>query len=435
LLHERCGRAPQPEQGFAPRLPAKPVPAASLAFEKPEWGGHRRSITPDLARPVHTEPLPRQQAEVVVVGGGVMGACLAYYLACEGRDVLVLERDEANFQASGANAGSLHVQLLSFDFGAKAEAGGGPAAQTLPLGPASVALWRELERDAGSDFEITTTGGLMVADSPQGMAFLRAKAALERRFGIVNEIVDAAALRDLAPAIAEDMLGAEYAPEEGKINPLRATYGVLEAARARGARFLRGVSVQRIEREGAGWRIGTSRGEVEAGAVVNAAGPWSREVGAMVGLDLPVHSAPLQMIVTETAPPLVKHLVAHADRHLSLKQAATGGLIIGGGWTATHDPQRRFNTTLRSSVEGNLWVAQRVVPQIRGLRVLRTWAAMNINIDGAPILGPAPGVPGFHNAVTSNGYTLSPVVARMTVDAMLGRAPSFDPRPYSLARF
>ena len=155
----------------------------------------------------------------------------------------------------------------------------------------------------------------------------------------------------------------------------------------------------------------------------------------MVGLDLPVHSAPLQMIVTETAPPLVKHLVAHADRHLSLKQAATGGLIIGGGWTATHDPQRRFNTTLRASVEGNLWVAQRVVPQIRGLRVLRTWAAMNINIDGAPILGPAPGVPGFHNAVTSNGYTLSPVVARMTVDAMLGRATAFDPRPYSLARF
>ncbi|MGA1327008.1 MAG: FAD-dependent oxidoreductase [Rubrivivax sp.] len=435
LLHERCGRAPQPEQGFAPRLPAKPVPAASLAYEKPEWGGHKRSITPDLARPTHTEPLPPQQADVVVIGGGVMGACLAYYLACEGRDVLVVERDEANFQASGANAGSLHVQLLSFDFGAKAEAGGGPAAQTLPLGPASVALWRELEHDCGADFEISTTGGLMVADTPQGLDFLRAKAALERRFGIVNEIVDAATLRDLAPAIAEDMLGAEYAPQEGKINPLRATYGVLEAARARGARFVRGASVQRITHEGGRWRIGTTRCDIEAGAVVNAAGPWSREIGALVGLDLPVHSAPLQMIVTETAPPLVKHLVAHADRHLSLKQASTGGLIIGGGWTATHDARRRFNTTLRSSVEGNLWVAQRVVPQIRGLRVLRTWAAMNINIDGAPILGQAPGLPGFHNAVTSNGYTLSPVVARLTVDAMLGRSTPFDLAPYSLARF
>jgi glycine/D-amino acid oxidase-like deaminating enzyme len=150
---------------------------------------------------------------------------------------------------------------------------------------------------------------------------------------------------------------------------------------------------------------------------------------------LPVHSAPLQMIVTETAPVLVKQLVAHADRHLSLKQAATGGLIIGGGWTASYDDKRRFNTTLRQSVEGNLWVAQRVLPQMQGLRVLRTWAAMNINIDGAPILGEAPNVKGFYNAVTSNGYTLSPVVARMTVDLLQGRPTLFDPLPYSLNRF
>ena len=435
LMQETTGRVREPEDLFAPRLPAKPVPAACMAFEKPEWGGHKRSITPNLARPTETEALPPQEADVVVIGAGVMGACLAYYLAQEGRDVLLLERDEANLQASGANAGSLHVQLLSFDFGAKAEAGGGPAAQTLPLGPASVQLWRQLEQASGEDFEISTTGGLMVADSLAGMAFLKAKAALERKFGIDNEIIDAADLHALAPALSRDMLGAEYAPQEGKINPLKATYGVLKAARALGARFHRGASVQRIEKVGSGWSISTTRGVIQAGTIINAAGPWSREVAAMVGLDLPVHSAPLQMIVTETAPVLVKQLVAHADRHLSLKQASTGGLIIGGGWTAAYDDKRRFNTTLRQSVEGNLWVAQRVLPQMQGLRVLRTWAAMNINIDGAPILGEAANVKGFYNAVTSNGYTLSPVVARMTVDLLLGRSTLFDPLPYSLSRF
>lgn len=435
LLHETTGRERLPEQLFAPRLPAKPVPAGCMAFEKPEWGGHKRSITPNLARPAETTRLPRQRADVVVVGGGVMGACLAYYLAQEGQDVLVLERDDTNLQASGANAGSLHVQLLSFDFGAKAEAGGGPAAQTLPLGPASVALWRALEQACGGDFEISTTGGLMLADSAAGMAFLQSKAALERSYGIENHIIDAATLRSLAPALSPDMLGAEYAPQEGKINPLKATYGVLQAAKALGARFIRGASVQAIAQAGSGWRIDTSRCEVEAGRVVNAAGPWSREVAAMVGVDLPVHSAPLQMIVTESAPVLVKQLVAHADRHLSLKQAATGGLIIGGGWTAAYDDRRRFNTALRDSVEGNLWVAQRVLPQVQGLRVLRTWAAMNINIDGAPILGEAPQQKGFYNAVTSNGYTLSPVVARMTVDLLLGRDTPFDTRPFSIHRF
>lgn len=435
LLNEVTGRVREPEQLFAPRLPAKPVPVACMAFEKPEWGGHKRSITPNLARPFETARLPAQSADVVVIGAGVMGACLAYYLAQEGKDVLVVERDEANLQASGANAGSLHVQLLSFDFGSKAEAGGGPAAQTLPLGPASVELWRQLEQASGTNFEISTTGGLMVADSRAALEFLIAKAAIERKMGIENHIIDATELRKLAPTLSHDLIGAEYAPQEGKINPLKATYGVIVAAQARGARFIRGTSVQRIDKLGSGWKISTSRCDISAGTIINAAGPWSREVAAMVGMELPVHSAPLQMIVTETAPLLIKQLVAHADRHLSLKQAATGGMIIGGGWTASYDDKRRFNTTLRQSVEGNLWVAQRVLPQLQGLRVLRTWAAMNINIDGAPILGTVTGVPGFYNAVTSNGYTLSPVVARMTVDIMMGRSTLFDPKPFSIDRF
>lgn len=439
LLEQATGRPRAAEQYLAPRLPAKPTPAGAFAFEKPEWGGHQRAITPNLARPLEDGPLPDQEAEILIVGGGVVGACLAYYLTQAGRDVLVVERGDTNLQASGANAGSLHVQLLSFDFGAKAEAGGGPAAATLALGPRSIALWRDLERACGVDFELAVTGGLMVADSPVGMEFLRAKAALERRYGVENAIIDAAELRRLAPALSEELVGAEYAPQEGKINPLRATYAVLEQARRQGARFLRGVNVTGIAAapavEGGGWRVETPRCRIRARQIINASGPWARETGRLVGIDVPVHSAPLQMIVTEPAPKLVSQLVAHADRHLSLKQAVTGGLIIGGAWTAVFDPARRFNTVSRSSIEGNLWVARHVLPQIAGLHVVRAWAAMNINIDGAPIIGPVPGLPGFFNTVTSNGYTLAPVVARMTADLLLDGRTDIDPTPFLLDRF
>ncbi|MBK3734135.1 FAD-dependent oxidoreductase [Azospirillum brasilense] len=439
LLEQATGRRRAAEQYLAPRLPAKPTPAGAFAFEKPEWGGHQRAITPNLARPLEDGPLPDQEAEILIVGGGVVGACLAYYLTQAGRDVLVVERGDTNLQASGANAGSLHVQLLSFDFGAKAEAGGGPAAATLALGPRSIALWRDLERACGVDFELAVTGGLMVADSPAGMDFLRAKAALERRYGVENAIIDAAELRRLAPALSHDLVGAEYAPQEGKINPLRATYAVLEQARRQGARFLRGVNVTGIAAapavEGGGWRVETPRCRIRAKRIINASGPWARETGRLVGIDVPVHSAPLQMIVTEPAPKLVSQLVAHADRHLSLKQAVTGGLIIGGAWTAVFDPARRFNTVSRSSIEGNLWVARHVLPQIAGLHVVRAWAAMNINIDGAPIIGPVPGLPGFFNTVTSNGYTLAPVVARMTADLLLDGRTDIDPTPFLLDRF
>jgi glycine/D-amino acid oxidase-like deaminating enzyme/uncharacterized protein YjeT (DUF2065 family) len=435
LLEQSTGRPRAVEQYLAPRLPAKPVPAGALAFEKPEWGGHQRAITPNLARPVETIRLPDQEAAILVIGGGVVGACLAYYLSQAGEDVLVVERDDTNLQASGANAGSLHVQLLSFDFGAKAEAGGGPAAATLPLGPRSVALWQQLQADCGEDFEVRITGGLMVADSDAGMEFLRAKAALERRYGIENEVIGGNELRRIAPALSDKLIGAEYAPQEGKINPLRATYAVLEKARAQGARFLRGANVTAIGRENGHWSVETSRGRIRAGRIVNASGPWSRETGKLVGIDIPVHSAPLQMIVTEPAPPLVGHLVAHADRHLSLKQVASGGLVIGGAWTAAFAAERRFNTVTRHSIEGNLWVANHVLPQMAGLHVVRAWAAMNINIDGAPIIGPVPGLPGFFNCVTSNGYTLAPVVARITADLLLQGRSDIDPTPYLIDRF
>lgn len=435
LLEQAAGRPRAVEQYLAPRLPAKPMPAGAFAFEKPEWGGHQRAITPNLARPVETAALPDQEAAILVIGGGVVGACLAYYLSQAGQDVLVVDRDDTNLQASGANAGSLHVQLLSFDFGAKAEAGGGPAAATLPLGPRSVELWQQLQAACGEDFEVRITGGLMVADSPAGMDFLRAKAALERRHGIENEIIGGNELRRIAPALSDKLIGAEYAPQEGKINPLRATYAVLEQARLQGARFLRGTNVSAIERSTGHWDVQTSRGRIRAGRIINASGPWSRETGKLVGIDVPVHSAPLQMIVTEPAPPLVKHLVAHADRHLSLKQVANGGLVIGGAWTAAFAEQRRFNTVTRHSIEGNLWVANHVLPQMAGLHVLRAWAAMNINIDGAPIIGPVPGLPGFFNCVTSNGYTLAPVVARMTADLLLDGRTDLDPTPYLIDRF
>ncbi len=435
LIGHPTDGAPEAAQGFAPRLPVKPFPAAALAIRKPEWGGHQRAGSPDLSRAVPAPAFGADAADIVVIGGGVVGACLAYELAKAGRDVLVVERDDANLQASGANAGSLHVQLLSFDFGDKAEAGGGPAAATLPLGPWAVSLWQEIAENCGHDFEIRITGGLMVAESDAGMEFLNKKALLERSYGLEAEIVGRDELKNLAPALSDNMIGAEYSPHEGKINPLTATYRVLEEAQRIGARYLRSTDVVGLERVNGGWRVDTNRGAIKAGRVVNAAGPWARSVGAMAGLDLPVYSAPLQMIVTERAPVLIDQLVAHADRHLSLKQLSSGGIVIGGAWTACYSEHQNMNVTVRESIEGNLWIANQVLPQLAGLHVLRSWAGMNVNIDGAPIIGEAPGAPGFFNAVTSNGYTLAPAVARLTAQLICNGSPALDIRPYLLDRF
>jgi glycine/D-amino acid oxidase-like deaminating enzyme len=130
---------------------------------------------------------------------------------------------------------------------------------------------------------------------------------------------------------------------------------------------------------------------------------------------------------------LTHHLIALAHRHLSLKQQPGGGFLIGGGWFGGFDPVSGRTTNLRRSIEGNLWVCGRVLPALHGLSILRAWTGINPAIDRAPLLGEAPGLPGFFNAVTANGYTLGPVVGRITAEA-IRHDEAVDPR-YTLERF
>ena len=121
-----------------------------------------------------------------------------------------VERDDVNLQASGANAGSLHVQLLAFDFTGQPDAGPNRAADTLPLGPASIALWRQIERDTGKDLEIKVTGGLMLAETARDLEVLKAKVALEKSRGIEAEVIGANELRALEPSIGDVAIGAVH---------------------------------------------------------------------------------------------------------------------------------------------------------------------------------------------------------------------------------
>ncbi|HVC63084.1 MAG TPA: FAD-dependent oxidoreductase [Acetobacteraceae bacterium] len=430
-----CPDAPDDGSFAAPRAPLRPVAAAPLMFAAPEFTAPLL-IAPELQTRLHRLPgLPRQtrRAGVAVIGGGLAGLCTAYFLAKDGADVLLVERDEAGMAASTANAGSLHVQLLSYDFNDDTPDDGGPAAHTLPLGPRSIALWKEIGAAAGEDLGIRTEGGLMLAEDPAAMDWLRRKSAMERRWGIESHVLGANELRALAPALSEDMLGADFVPAEGYGDPLRGTLAVRALALGHGARLLRGAEVLAIERDGTAWRVATSKGPVIAGRVVNATGPWAARIGRMVGSNLPVTGTVQQVIVTEPAPPLTRHLVALANRHLSLKQQASGGFLVGGGWFGGFDPLSGRTHNLRRSIEGNLWVCARVLPTLRSLRFVRAWTGINPAIDRAPILGEAPGLPGFFNTVTANGYTLGPVVGRITADAIL-RGEAIDPR-YRMERF
>jgi glycine/D-amino acid oxidase-like deaminating enzyme len=422
------------EAGFAlPRAPAKPMPLAPLMQELPEKDAPWHRIeAPALdrwrARPAAPPP---PACEVLVVGGGLAGLCTARALAREGIDVLVAERGEAGMAASTANAGSLHVQLLTYDFDGTEEAS--PAIDRLPLGPASIALWREIAAEVGESLGIRTEGGLMLAETEAEMGWLRAKVAMERRHGIAAHLLGQNELRSLAPWLGPEAIGAELCEGEGQIDPLRGTLAVRRLALAAGARLAEGVEVQAIARDGAGFRVTTPGGPIRAGRVVLAAGPWTGRLAAMLGVKgLPVSGAVQQVIATEAAAPAMRHLVAHAARHLSLKQGEGGHLLIGGGWPGELDAKGAARS-LRRAIEGNLWVAGRVMPGLGALHAIRAWNGLAPEVDRAPLLGELPGVPGAWLVVSSNGYTLGPVLGRMTAEAMRGGTPV--PPAFTAARF
>ena len=198
-----------------------------------------------------------------------------------------------------------------------------------------------------------------------------------------------------------------------------ARLAVRRLAQQHGARLLTSAEVRAIARDGAAWHVTTSRGDIVAGRVVNATGPWAARIGRMVGMDLPVAGTVQQVIVTEPAPPLTQHLIALANRHLSLKQQASGGFLIGGGWFGHFDPDTGRTHALRRSIEGNLSVCAQALPALHGLAFVRSWTGINSAIDRAPILGEVPGLPGFFNTVSANGYTLGPVLGRITADSIL----------------
>jgi glycine/D-amino acid oxidase-like deaminating enzyme len=377
--------------------------------------------------------------DVLVIGAGIYGCAVAYFLARFGVDVTVIDAGDVGGEASGANAGNLHLQLSPFTHADKSQAWIADFARTLPFFAEAMALWRRLPHELGADLELRCPGGIMVAETERELATLETKVALERANGLRIEMVAPPALRALAPYLSDRVLGASYCADEGMANALLAVTALADAARAAGARFVPNARVIAMTAQASGWRVatGAGAGAVDARRVVIAAGSASGDVAAMTGVELPMAHRVIQMIATEPCEPFVEHLVYHAEARLTLKQVANGNVLIGGGWTATRDAVFARPAVLGESLRGSLTVAARVVPRLADAAVIRTWAGPNIYTpDGRPTLGAIPGRDNLYAAVCNTyGFTLGPLCGRLVAETVAGRPASLDLSPFSPARF
>jgi D-hydroxyproline dehydrogenase subunit alpha len=370
----------------------------------------------------------RAETDVAVIGGGVIGCSVAYYLSSAGADVVLVERRELNREASGATAGNIHLQLVG---NAKRLQRGDPIGQfrsVARLHALTHETWAGLEAELGCDLGIRLSGGLMVADTADGVESLQVKAELERAAGVDVEVISGAELRALEPALDCGILAAAWCPGEGYANPLLVAPAYARLAAQAGARINTWSDVQAIDRDNRGFAVATSAGIVRAGKIVNAAGAWAGHISSMVGASLPVSGVALTMNVTEPYPALLSRVVQHARQVLTLKQTQYGTFLIGGGWPAKLSPDEVIQIPDLACVRQNLQVACQVMPALREVRLIRSWAATSPQTGGLTcILGLLPTVPDFYVAVADHtGFTLAPLIGKAMAHLILDGDPSMD---------
>jgi glycine/D-amino acid oxidase-like deaminating enzyme len=365
------------------------------------------------------------RTDILVVGGGIAGCAIAYFLSRQGAEVTLVEQHDINSLASGSNAGSLHAQIPHEPFLLEGEGWARRFAPVVPLLVESIALWKALSAELGVDLEVTTPGGLLVAETDAEMNDIRRKSAIERASGLDVHLLGRQELESIAPYLTRNVAGAAFCPLEGKANPLVATPALAAKARAMGARMLSRTTLVKLETGPQGFVATTDKGRIEARRVVNCAGAEAGRLAAQMGLDFAIDGFPIQVSVTEPVAPLIDHLVYAAGDRLTLKQSHHGGFLIGGGWPARLDETTGRLQVDPKSLAGNLRVALRLVPDLAGVQLLRTWPAIvNGTADWLPILGETSSVRGFFMCVVPwLGFTGGPAAARLVADQILGRKP------------
>ncbi len=392
----------------------------------------------------------RTDLDAIVVGGGLLGAALAWMLAGEGAAVALLERDELNQHASGQNAGSLHFQLeyRMVENGIEAAR---TAAEAMPLHLEAARHWAALGDELGESVGVVQKGGLMLAETAEQARVLEQKTTIEREWGLDVRLLDAGEARELAPYLSDSVVAAAYCPIEGKADTRIAGPALARGAARRGADVRTRTEVVGMRRDGGRWRVdvvertpaGPRHAQLTADTIMLAGGVWTTRLGELLGAALPTIPLALTMSVTAPTAPLVPHLVQHAGKRLSLKQTPDGTVLIGGGWPALLPVAEdgtplldRRPSLLPSSLAGNAAAAIGVVPGTARLPVVRSWVGTTtITPDQLPLVGPVRGCPGVFVATGGSAFTLGPSFARSLVDLAGGRTPGVDLAPYDPQRF
>ena len=372
-------------------------------------------------------------ADVVIIGGGIVGSSVAYHLTAAGcRNVIVLERETHTGKGStGKSMGGVRAQFST------------PV--NIQMSLYSIPFYSAFDEVMGHPAGYRAQGYLFMATKPAHMDYLRTNNAQQVALGLTTaKLISADDIRGMYPQLrSDDILGGSFCSTDGFVDPYSAMNGFMAKATEQGAKLWRDCEVTAIEcdADGAIAGVDSTKGKIETRIVVNAAGAWAAGVAALAGAELPVQ--PLRRMLVPTEPfdefPHTAPMIIDMSTGFHFRPEGRGFLL------AWNDPEETTGYRLNfepAFIEKILVHAADRVPCFEHVPVnpKRAWAGLyEMTPDHHPIIGPAPGVKGlfFANGFSGHGVMHAPATGKLTSDLILRGTSDIisDPRAFALERF
>ena len=371
------------------------------------------------------------EASVVVIGGGAMGTSIAFHLAEAGvPDVVLLEQDELGSGSTCKAAGGVRAQFSD------------PI--NIELGWRGLAAFEDFPNRPGQQIDLRQPGYLFLLTSEEQVAVYRESAALQNAMGVPTRILTPEEIGQLNPTVNLDgVIAGSFHARDGYCSPESVTLGYATGARRHGAILRTHVAVTGIESTGGEiTAVVTDAGTIRTSTVVCAAGAWSKAIGAMARVDLPVEPLRRQILITEPLPDRLAQAITH-ETPMTIDAASTfyfhregPGILLGMSY---RDEQPGFRWNYSEDWLPDLMEAiDRVAPALLDVGIAHRWVGMyEVTPDHNALLGEAQDCSRFLYACgfSGHGFLQSPGVGEVIRDLYLGHEPQLDVTGFDAGRF
>ena len=361
----------------------------------------------------------KMKADVVVIGSGAVGSATAYFLAKEGKKVIVLEKGHSIGCGQSCRNGGMN----KID---------GRGLGELPIAIYGLKCWKDLSQDV--DTEYVEKGGIRIALDDEQQEYMERFLPFGKEAGLHLQSMTGDQLREKIPEFSPRITGAIYCQEESKMNPLKTTLGIYSAARRLGVTYVSGEEVCALHtRQGRIYAAETKNGNLyEADQILVAAAYGSRQILNTVGIDLPLYSYYEEIFVTEKIPKILDQMFVSAKVTYYGEQQENGTILFGGASGFGNYPNREwypdsYQDRKRLPAEARALVD--LFPCLADTRVVRGWGDwMDISPDDSMMLGETVEIPGLFVACgfSGHGFGVSVPAAKVTSEIMCGKKPGAD---------